>query len=203
MKYLFVSIFILLAALVLIFTKYALLNRLLKEEQVSFISETTMLNDEIKKNHQNISLQLMNSHLQIDDFEIIDKNGIKQKISDILSSSILVLRKTEFGCTDCFERIIAELNNFNKSELNNVIIIFSTDNTKDINYYVQQFDLQHMTTYYSIKTSLPDTLEKGNLSYFFTIDQDFIIHDIFIPDINNKACINDYLSMLKRSKKVY
>ena len=48
MKYLTFSVLVLLAALVFIFTKFLLLNRTYRDEQISFISRSRVLEDEIK-----------------------------------------------------------------------------------------------------------------------------------------------------------
>ncbi|TSA37312.1 MAG: hypothetical protein D4R64_05880 [Porphyromonadaceae bacterium] len=203
MKYLTISTFILLAALVFVFTKYFLLNRTFKDEQISFISKTIVLKDEIKRLRQNVSSEFNFNYQKVNDFKLSNKNGVSMNFRDLISSSTIILRKTEFGCNDCFGDIISAVKDKDSLDRNKLLIIFSVDNVKDVRYYSQQFGLQDMHIYYAVKTSLPDTLEKSNLSYFFTINKDFIIRDFFIPDINNKNCINGYLSMLKRFETSY
>jgi len=83
---------------------------------------------------------------------------------DVISSPTIILRKTEFGCNDCFGQFIEAVKKRDSIIRNKLIIIFSVDNVKDVKYYSQQFGLQDMNLYYATKTSFPDALEKGNLT---------------------------------------
>lgn len=199
MKYLIISIFILLAALALIFTKFFILNRIYYDEQISFRSRATTLNDEIKKLRQNASYEFAYNYREVADFTVFDRNGVDLRFKDILTPSTIVLRKTEFGCNDCFGQIIDAVKENDSLVRNKLIIIFSVDNSKDVKYFSKQYMLQNMNIYYAAKTNLPDTLERGNLTYLFTMSGDFIIRNFFVPDINNRKCIIDYLNMIKRS----
>jgi hypothetical protein len=107
---------------------------------------------------------------------IIDKNGNELKISDLITTTSLILKISKLNCNTCTSQNIDLLQKFcdkhNFSE-DKVIIIYQDSNIRDV--VLLQRSLKNKIPIYRIKETndLQLDIDKLNIPYFFLLDSNF------------------------------
>ena len=198
-QYYYFSIITLIIGLIFTFIFYLRRNHEFIIEKKSCTNRTSILYDEIKRQKQNIELELNNNYYIIDDFFLFDRNGGKHSFFDVVKGFSIILRKTDFSCNDCFEEITNIIQDNSIINKSNILVILPFEEESELVFYSNQYRLQDFRVFGSSKTCLSNLLDNGNETYFFTINNDHVLKDLFIANINNKNSIKSYISMLERS----
>jgi uncharacterized protein YsxB (DUF464 family) len=111
-------------------------------------------------------------------------------------NSHLLIRLNTKSCQMCIESILSSLEGLSPSYSDKILILGTFETKTQYKYYKQK----HLKTYQVIdieKEYLFDNyLEKNRIPYFFTIDKNKRISNLFIPDKNFPALTNTYLKTI-------
>lgn len=125
--------------------------------------------------------------------EVINIQGYKRKLSDIISNNTLVLRYSEMHCDVCIDSIVSKLSIYQDSiGLHNIILFTSTENLK----YVKKFKRINNIHFdiYSISNALDSVLVDIGMPYLFVYSfTNKRINNVFVPQKENAKFTDEYL----------
>lgn len=125
--------------------------------------------------------------------EVINMQGYKRKLSDIISNNTLVLRYSEMHCDVCIDSIVSKLSIYQDSiGLHNIILFTSTENLK----YVKKFKRVNNIHFdiYSISNALDSVLVDIGMPYLFVYSfTNKRINNVFVPQKENEKFTDEYL----------
>lgn len=125
--------------------------------------------------------------------EVINIQGYKRKLSDIISNNTLVLRYSEMHCDVCIDSIVSKLSIYQDSiGLHNIILFTSTENLK----YVKKFKRINNIHFdiYSISNALDSVLVDIGMPYLFVYSfTNKRINNVFVPQKENEKFTDEYL----------
>ncbi|MDD2529531.1 MAG: hypothetical protein PHT26_15960 [Lentimicrobiaceae bacterium] len=132
--------------------------------------------------------------------EVFNEIGDTLAINNIISKPVLVLRYSELNCQSCVDDMLTEI----KEDA-----IFNATNTLLLAYYSEPaylYQFKRMNRLelpvFSIQhTGLPpDTL---NIPYFFLINSNLQINNVYIPEEGDTDAINTYLAFAAKRLGIY
>lgn len=125
--------------------------------------------------------------------EVVNMQGYKRKLSDIMSNNTLVLRYSEMHCDVCIDSIVSKLSIYQDSiGLHNIILFTSTENLK----YVKKFKRVNNIHFdiYSISNALDSVLVDIGMPYLFVYSfTNKRINNVFVPQKENEKFTDEYL----------
>lgn len=125
--------------------------------------------------------------------EVVNMQGYKRKLSDIISNNTLVLRYSEMHCDVCIDSIVSKLSIYQDSiGLHNIILFTSTENLK----YVKKFKRVNNIHFdiYSISNALDSVLVDIGMPYLFVYSfTNKRINNVFVPQKENEKFTDEYL----------
>lgn len=125
--------------------------------------------------------------------EVVNMQGYKRKLSDIMSNNTLVLRYSEMHCDVCIDSIVRRLNIYQDSiGLHNIILFTSTENLKYVKKFKRVNNI-HFDTY-SISNGLDTVLVDIGMPYLFVYSfTNKRINNVFVPQKENAKFTDEYL----------
>lgn len=115
---------------------------------------------------------------------MLDSNNLK---------SHLILRLNTKSCQPCIQSILASLNKVDTVYSTNIVIIGSFNTKTEYKYYKQNLLNKFQVIDLGQEYLLDSPLEKKSIPYFFTIDENKRIRNLFIPDKNFMFLTDTYL----------
>lgn len=111
-------------------------------------------------------------------------------INTITGSPKLVLRYSELNCQSCVDAMLTQIQSNSNISNENILLLAYYKNPAYLYQFKRMNQLQ--LPVYSIKnTGLPpDTL---NLPYFYLLDKDLRVSNVYIPEEGDTAAVADYL----------
>lgn len=113
----------------------------------------------------------------------------------IIPKSKLVYRLNNQNCNACIENVSDLLRNNSSYLRDNIIIIGDFFNNAEMQYYKKEY----FPAIINLKTK--NKLDKTDVSYFFTLDSENRIRNVFIPDKNFPALTDLYLKNVLKCQK--
>lgn len=186
-------IFILIVINVLFYTKLNDFGRSVEALKIDLDTK----NDLIFSYEDNIIEEQINESIQLNkEITFINVNGEICSVEQIFKENTIVFRYTSFSCEDC---IRAEINTIlkNKTKIKRICIIASHTNIKEFKAYYNQYLDSGMINFdfflLTQRESLNIPLEKKNIPYYFCIDSNLRITNIFIPQKIKQKLSKSYL----------
>lgn len=138
-------------------------NSLIENDHIRFINNNLFLNKEkhvLKNETDSISLSTL-----------INKFG-----------KILVFRYSELNCMMCVDQELVELRKMIHENKMKIIIITTYGEMHDLFLFKRTNQLVDVDIYNIMEPFTNISIEKNNIPYYFVLDSDFILKDLFIPN---------------------
>ena len=113
------------------------------------------------------------------DFILLDKNGERLSIIDILDKKKLVFRFEDSYCTPCINKYLLRLKRAQENTGCSDIILLVTSDDKQV--FFENIDADGFQVYFIDNLDSLEYDNNGN-PYFFSVGKNLILHDCFIPD---------------------
>lgn len=130
------------------------------------------------------------------DLEVTNLEGIKKKLSDIISNNTLVLRYSEMHCDVCLDNVINKLNLYQDSiGIQNIMLFTNTDNIN----YIRKFKRINKIHFniYSTDDKLDSILVDIGMPYLFIYSLDSKrINNVFVPQKEDVKLTSEYLHLI-------
>lgn len=130
------------------------------------------------------------------DLEVTNLEGIKKKLSDIISNNTLVLRYSEMHCDVCLDNVINTLNLYQDSiGIQNIMLFTNTDNMN----YIRKFKRINKIHFniYSTDDKLDSILVDIGMPYLFIYSFDSKrINNVFVPQKEDVKLTSEYLHLI-------
>lgn len=143
-----------------------------------------------------LELSIENNGKPLDKF--IEINDGKKNISTfegIVNSKKLVFRYTELHCDVCVDKQIEAIKKISKKiGKKNIIILTEYENLKNLIIFKRLNSLSIPIFNLQNKFNLP--IEELDSPYYFVVDKDFVIKDLFIPIKEIENYTNKYLNII-------
>ena len=136
-----------------------------------------------------------------------DGSHINNQLLDTINFDIqLILRLNTRSCQKCIDHILLSLNKFNQEFFSRVIIIGTFETRSEFKYYTEYLLKNWRVINLENEYLMDNQLEYSAIPYFFTIDEDKKIHNLFVPDKNfpfiTDAYLRNILSKLEGEKSL-
>jgi len=138
-----------------------------------------------------MNFQLFSEGTRLDpSLSLKSEKSDSQLLHNVLDRTKLVLRYSELNCQTCVDAMLTQLLNNEKFNTSNCILLAYYRNPAYLYQFMRINRLQ--LPVYSIKSTglLPDTL---NIPYFYLLDKDLRVSNVFIPEEGDTAAVADYL----------
>ena len=152
------------------------------------ISENTKILLEGQKDQEkdlllgNIELSYTYSNLTISDFPLIDLNGNKMSISNLLGKEKTLLFNFSIqNCSSCIEFGIEYLKRImNIIPSDRIVVLVKGGNKRELKALAKAHDI-NVPLYNIADDALHGILEKENVPFFFISDKRLVMEEVFIP----------------------
>jgi peroxiredoxin len=125
------------------------------------------------------------------------------KLSDIAQKGqLLVFRYAEINCSTCYEIAIKSIQTVFADDDSSVVLLCSYTNDKDL-FTFKRMNKIHYPTYRIASEAFNWLAEEYNMPYFFVLEPDMTISDIFMPNRNFPEITRSYLESIKRNLMNY
>lgn len=125
------------------------------------------------------------------DMKILNIQEDSLKLSDIiLDNPKLVLTFSRYACSACIKKEIKILSNFkSKFDTNEVIILTDFENARELIIFVKMNEINY--SMYIIDELFGIKADEERLPYYFVLDKDMCMKDLFIaPQYNSQMTFN-------------
>jgi len=197
-KIFIILLFILIVFNILALIKITIQNNEMKEvlflnSQCDSISTNRKYLNDLFRNKLVYSFKSVSKNIS-DTTLIIDKNNKKINIKALITSSPkLIFRYSVANCRDCINRIIKLIKKENNLGINqNLIGMGDYVNVNTLKGEVEVFFPIYLVNY------LPIEAEQLKTPYFFMLDENLEIKNLFIPDENDEEMTEIYLKEIQR-----
>jgi hypothetical protein len=113
-----------------------------------------------------------------------------QLLHNVLDRAKLVLRYSELNCQTCVDAMLTQLQNNGNFNTSNCLLLAYYRNPAYL-YQFKRMNRLQLPVYSINKTGLPpDTL---NIPYFYLLDKDLRVSNVFIPEEGDTSLIAAYL----------
>ena len=147
--------------------------------------------------------QNQNENLKLrEDVKFISIKGSTVLAKEIFKTTTLVLRYSEFNCKDCID---AEINVILKNKdqfVDNICLIAYYMNKRDLFIFykeLQKRGLKNIKMYWLPNNGLNIPIEKTNMPYYFCINSELVISNVFIPQKDKPKLSNSYLRTVSKN----
>ena len=147
-----------------------------------------------------ISLMIRNSELNIkNNFSVTDSSGKSISFSKLIrDKKVLVFRYSQLSCTSCVDVQLQRLEQFAKRiGFDRVIVLTTYTSIKELNMYKKVNNLSFDMYNIPIGT-LKTEMELSNTPYFFTVNINKHIENIFIPIKTIPELTEEYYSHIEK-----
>ena len=155
--------------------------------------------DELQTLKLNLAMNILNSDLQMENIMIKDSLSNTVPVSDVFDESqkyLFVCRFSKLHCESCVNYSIQVLKNWVESiGVENVLFLGDYRNNKIFNKEKPLYGIQDMKTYNAPAFDIP--AEELGYPYYFVLDRNLQIINLFIPDKATPNITNEYLKMIK------
>jgi hypothetical protein len=174
-------------------------NRLIAVYQ-SILADNTNKSNSMESLNLNFESGLKNNGIKLDNVIIKDSRNKEIRLQDLFKngrSQILVSRFTSLCCESCAIYSIQKVCSLADSINNETDIVFLAfyDNNKNLNLLKKQYRIQEKEVYNTVDF-LDIPIEQQSYPYYFVLNSDLTISNIFVPDKVTPTITNNYLKMI-------
>lgn len=142
---------------------------------------------------------ILNNNIQIDKETLItDSIGKSYFIENLFKGKddyILVCRISDKYCNDCITSAIEELKKNFKFNMNNFCILGFYEDNKELSRFKRLHKIENLEMYNSRELDIP--AEKIAYPYYFIMNSELRILDIFFPDGSRPKVTQRYLNLIQ------
>lgn len=180
-----------------------------KEQTIFALSNSinqTKNNDELQTFKQNLRLSIMNSNLKVEELVVKDSLNKEYSINEIFSNKekeTLVFRFSQMHCESCINASMQIARMWVDSiGVNNIAFWGNHRNNRIFFKNIPFYGLQGVSIYNCPQLKLP--VEELRYPYFFLIDRNLRITNVFVPNKSTPHITNLYLkSVSEKLNKKY
>lgn len=129
--------------------------------------------------------------------EVFDTDGNKRLLSQIIGSDKLILRYSELNCNTCVNKQLDILNSYVDSiGIDNIVLLTNYDN----HIYMKQFKKVAGIKFsiFNVGTELNELIPDIERPYFFIIETNMRINNMYVPQIDEKKVTESYIHRIKK-----
>lgn len=130
------------------------------------------------------------------DLEVTNLEGVKKKLSGVISNNTLILRYSEMHCDVCLDSVINKLNLYQDSiGIQNIMLLTNTDKIN----YIRKFKRINNIHFniYSTDNKLDSVLVDIGMPYLFVYSfESKRMNNVFVPQKENVKLTSEYLHLI-------
>lgn len=177
-------------------------NRVQNKNYIKVIKEQlTLKNDEIKLFHLNYKTNVKHHNYVLDDITMGDSLNNRVSLTRLIedcSTPIVVCRFTQSMCSSCVESSVTMMiSHADSIGADKIIFMGQGRNHRLFKQFLPLCGLEKMQVYNV--SSLPLPIENSNYPYFFMLDKNLKVYNMFIPNKGLVNHTNNYLNDVKKS----
>jgi len=168
---------------------YFRLNAVALDNSYAKMHEANMNHLKYQKNI--INFQLFSEGTRLDpSLSLKTEKSDSQLLHNVLDRTKLVLRYSELNCQSCLDAVLTQIQSNSNFSNENTLLLAYYKNPAYL-YQFKRMNRLRLPVYSINKTGLPpDTL---NIPYFYLLDKDLRVSNVFIPEEGDTAAVADYL----------
>ena len=155
-------------------------------------------NDELNTYKVNFSTNIQNSHIKMAEVVVKDSSNNVFPLKDILDNGrerMLVCRFSELHCESCVESSIQLFRQWTDSVgKDNTLFLGTYRNNRIFNRTKPVYGINDLNTYNILELNIP--VEKYGSPYYFVLNNNLTISDVFVPSKSTPYITNNYLQMI-------
>lgn len=145
--------------------------------------------------HQLLNSNIFHNQTFDDDLPVFDSDGVKLKLNEILKTKeTIILRLMETNCRSCISECLSKVDLSDEKIKNNVIILIVAKNNVSFKSFLNDYSLKGQKCYYFPYNLKADIF---NYPYFFSLNIDLEIKNIFFPEKEIPEFTDVYLRGIK------
>jgi len=156
--------------------------------------------DELRSLKFNFEVNIENTNVKLEDVFVKDTTDIPFLLSDVFKNGrdkMLVCRFSERHCESCVKlSILAIQNHLNTIGKDNVLFLGMHRNNRIFIQEKTHYNIQNMNVYNTAIFDIP--VEKLNFPYYFILNSDMTITNVFVPDKATFSITDTYLKMITK-----
>jgi len=168
-------------------------------EKSNNLMQTVDENDELLTLRLNFTTNILNSNLQLENIFIKDSINILLPINEVFDEKqkyILVCRFSEHHCESCVNYSLKMMTSWIDSIGNgNVLFLGNHRNNRIFNRVIPLYGIKDLSTFNAPAFNIP--IEEIGYPYYFLLDRNLQITNVFIPDKATPNITNEYLKNIK------
>jgi hypothetical protein len=155
-------------------------------------------NDELNSYKVNFQTNVKNSNLRLDGIDVKDSLDNVFALKDVFRDNqkqILVCRFSELHCESCVNFSIQLFRSWvNKAGKDNMLFLGTYRNNKIFNRTKPIYGINNLNVYNISALNIP--VEELGYPYYFVLNNDLTILNVFVPDKATPVITNNYLDMI-------
>jgi hypothetical protein len=172
----------------------------LKKQDVTVLNKNFSESDKIHAYKLNFEVGIQNSNIRLEEIIARDSLGAVFPLKDIISNGqgqILVCRFSELHCESCVNSAIRQFRQWTDSiGKNNMLFLGAYRNNKIFNRTKPLYAIHNLNVYNVSGLNIP--VEELGYPYYFVLNNDLTISNVFVPDKATPTITNDYLKMIDK-----
>jgi len=160
--------------------------------------------DELHSYMLNFTTSILNSNLQLKSVMIKDSSNIIKPLKDVFKNGqkyILVCRFSKMHCESCVSSSIEKLRVWVDSKrIDNVLFLGNYQNNRIFKRTVPLYGIKEMNVFNSPSLNIP--IDELGYPYYFVLDNDMRISNIFVPDKGTPNITYKYLTNIQKRFKI-
>jgi len=156
--------------------------------------------DELHTLQLNFETNIENNNIKLEDVSLKDSLGNLLSLNDIWKDGqkqIIVCRFSESYCESCVDFSIKMVLHWVESiGKENILFLGTYRNNRIFNKTKPMYNIHNLTVYNTVALNLP--AEELGYPYYFILNSDMTISDLFVPDKVTPTITNNYLRMINK-----
>jgi hypothetical protein len=178
---------------------YTLINfHQFKKQNIIVSHQNTSESDELYSYKINFEANIRNSNIKLNEIAVKDSLSNVLPLKDVLKNGqeqILVCRFSELHCESCVNFSIQLFRQWSDSiGTDNMLFLGTYRNNKIFNRTKPLYDIHNLNVYNIPKLNIP--VEEFGYPYYFVLNTDLTISNVFIPDKATPNITNNYLKII-------
>ncbi|MDR0559060.1 MAG: hypothetical protein LBG92_02755 [Prevotellaceae bacterium] len=156
-----------------------------------------MANDELHLYKTNFWTNVHNCHIKLENVTAKDSSGNIIALNNLMSDreQLLVCRFSELNCESCVNASIRSVQRWVDSVGKENILFFGTYRSNKIfNKTKPQYNIQELNVYNISPLNIP--AEELGYPYYFVLNSDLTVSNLFVPDKSIPAITDSYLKAI-------
>ena len=171
-----------------------------KKQNITVLSPTVSKSDELHSYRINFETNIQNNRIRLDETSVKDSLGHVFLLKDVFKNNrdqILACRFSESHCESCVNFSIRLFRSWVDSiGKNNVLFLGAYRNNKLFNRTKRLYGIHPLNVYNFPALNIP--AEELGYPYYFVLNSDLTVSDVFVPDKATPSIANNYLKMINK-----